>query len=79
MEKEEFETIVLNVFRTVLQNPALSAADDFFASDGDSMLAIEAAIQISESIGSETDITLIIMYPTAAELAGALADLKPVP
>lgn len=79
MENEELETIVLNVFRKVLQNPALSAADDFFASDGDSMLAIEAAIQISESIGSETDITLIIMYPTAAELAGALADLKPVP
>jgi acyl carrier protein len=77
MSTEDLQTVIQSVFRSVLENPTLFATDDFFACGGDSMLAVDATIKLSESIGREVDMTMIITYPTAAELAGALADMEP--
>ena len=65
---------IAEIFRTVLGNPTLTIDADFFGAGGDSLLAVEAVFQISRAVGSEVDMTLVFMYPTAESLADALVD-----
>lgn len=64
---------IAEIFRAVLGNPSLTIDEDFFGAGGDSLLAVDAVFQISRAVGSEVDMTLVFMYPTAESLADALA------
>lgn len=67
--------LVLSAYREVLKNPALSAQDDFFDSGGDSIAAMEVAEKTMATTGVELPIAWFFIYPTAEELAEAIAML----
>jgi amino acid adenylation domain-containing protein len=63
---------VLDVYREVLGDPALDATCDFFASGGDSLLAVRIAALLRDATGGDVPVAYVFMYPTPAELADAL-------
>lgn len=75
MPVETVESMVLDVFRSVLKDDSVSIDADFFESGGDSLLAIDAVARITQILGQEVDPVVIFMYPTPASCAAALADL----
>lgn len=71
----ELELLVLETFRTVVGDPHLGLADDFFIAGGHSLLAVQAETRLTNALGVEIPAGLLFLSPTAAELAAAVADL----
>lgn len=72
-------TVTLSAYRTVLGNPDISPDDDFFELGGDSVQAIEAVSMIEAAVGVEIPVAWFFTYPTAAELAEAIATTSDQP
>lgn len=66
-------SITLSAFRQVLGNPSVGPDDDFFELGGDSMQAIDAVALIEATVGVEIPTAWFFTFPTAAELASAIA------
>jgi nonribosomal peptide synthetase MxcG len=64
---------VLAAYRQTLNNTEITGEDDFFESGGDSVQVMKATELILEKTGIEVSLGLFFTYPTAAELATALA------
>ena len=77
MDQANVELAVVEVFREVLDAPALTVDDDFFAAGGDSLLAVLAVNRLGEVLGSSVDPMVVFMWPTAAGSAAALTDQDP--
>lgn len=73
MDGSSLETVVLEVFREILRQASLKPDDDFFDAGGDSLLAVDATIRLSEMTGSEVEVALLVTSPTAREFAIAIA------
>lgn len=63
---------VLAAYRQILENPEVTADDDFFEFGGDSIRAMNAIALVQEMIGAEISVGMFFTYPTAAELATAI-------
>lgn len=72
MDVSSLETVVLEVFRKILKQDSLQPDDDFFDTGGDSLLAVDATIRLSEITGSEVEVALLVTSPTAREFAIAI-------
>jgi AMP-binding enzyme/AMP-binding enzyme C-terminal domain/Phosphopantetheine attachment site len=68
----DIDGAVLGVYREVLGDPALEATCDFFASGGDSLLAVRIAALLGDAMGDDVPVAYVFMHPTPAELADAL-------
>ncbi len=69
------EHAILAAVRERLRDPGLDADADFFASGGDSLLAIEVALAIEKRTGLPVPIGALARFPTARALALHLCDL----
>jgi len=65
--------VTLAAYREVLANPDVTPDDDFFALGGDSAQAIDAVSIIEAAVGVEIPTAWFFAYPTAGELAEAIA------
>jgi Phosphopantetheine attachment site len=68
-EVDQVESMILGVFRSVLGNQSVGPEDDFFATGGDSLLAVDAAERIATALSAPLDPLTLFMYPTAAACA----------
>lgn len=68
------EETVANSFRAALQRPDLGLDDDFFASGGDSLLALEVAIELERLLGHSVPVALLGHAATPRQLAALLAE-----
>lgn len=66
------ERLVESVWRQVLLVESMGRNDDFFASGGHSLAAMEAISILSERLERKIEVTAIFRYPTVAEFAGFL-------
>jgi len=67
---------VARVWRDVLLLPVRSAKDDFFESGGDSLKAIEFALELERALGFEISLTLINEAPRFDQLCHALKERR---
>lgn len=72
MDDSSLEVTILEVFREILKQGSLEPDDDFFDSGGDSLLAADATIRLSEITGSDVEVALLVTSPTAREFAIAI-------
>ena len=63
---------VLAVYRKVLDDPSVSADDDFFELGGDSFQAMDIMTALEEATGKQISAGAIFAFPTAAGLARAI-------
>lgn len=64
---------VLAVLRTALRCPDFAADDDFFATGGNSLQAVTAAVELSERFGVEIGVRDLAGHPTATGLRRLIA------
>jgi acyl carrier protein len=70
---------IIAAFREVLRSEAVDASDDFFELGGDSLLGVQVAARLNETTGIDVPVALLFTYPTADELAGAIAHASTEP
>jgi hypothetical protein len=70
----EIESVILEIFRAILTNHSVGPEDDFFASGGDSLLAVDASERISQALSAPLDPLTLFMHPTASGCARAVVD-----
>ncbi len=64
---------VLAAYREILDDPHVSPDDDFFELGGDSFLAMGIMAALEEKTGKQVSPGAIFAFPTATELARAIA------
>ena len=77
------ESVVLDVFRRVLQQPAAGIHDDFFALGGHSLVIARLGVELHRALGVELPVQALFEHSSAAQLAAAIgaraAPEQPVP
>jgi nonribosomal peptide synthetase MxcG len=63
---------VLAAYRKALDDPSVSADDDFFELGGDSFQAMDIMTALEEATGKQISAGVIFAFPTAAGLARAI-------
>lgn len=71
------EQQVLDIWRDVLRQDAISTTSSFFDIGGDSLLLVEVRNRIKQKFGLQVATTTLFEYPTIASLAGFLARQQP--
>jgi hypothetical protein len=61
-----------DLFRRVLENPRVTAQDDFFHLGGDSLLATRVLSAVAREHGVELTFEDFLLAPTPAALAGTV-------
>ncbi|HLK02304.1 MAG TPA: phosphopantetheine-binding protein [Streptosporangiaceae bacterium] len=64
--------VVLAAYRRVLDDPSVSADDDFFELGGDSFQAMDIIAVLEETTGKQISAGAIFAFPTATGLAAAI-------
>jgi nonribosomal peptide synthetase MxcG len=70
--QESVLNVVLAAYRKVLDDPSVSADDDFFELGGDSFQAMGIMVALEEVTGKQVSAGAIFAFPTAAGLARAI-------
>lgn len=70
------ETIVCDVFASVLGHDRVGRLDNLFSLDGDSLGATQAANRLQNWLGFEVPVATLFRFPTAMLLSGALDGLR---
>lgn len=68
----ELEAILVHAWRNVLGLEDLAPEDDFFGSGGDSLRAVSLMAEISDELGQEVPLPLLLEHPTPRSMALAL-------
>ena len=67
---DSFEAALLTLWQQALNEPGLSADDDFFASGGDSLMAIRVLARVRRIVDRpELTLPYMLKYPSAAAFA----------
>ncbi|GAA0955115.1 hypothetical protein GCM10009554_62120 [Kribbella koreensis] len=74
----QHEQLVLDLFRTVLQDGSIGPDDDFFLYGGHSLLATQLVSQLQRDTGVLVPVSVVFAERTAAKLASAIAQLAPI-
>ena len=73
------EAAIARLMADVLRVPSVGAEDDFFEIGGESILALELSLRISDELQVEVRTDHIYRYASARELAAALPGLREAP
>jgi acyl-coenzyme A synthetase/AMP-(fatty) acid ligase len=68
------ETVLVDLFATVLGNEQAGATDGFFDLGGNSLQAMQLIAQLRATLAADLDITAVFLTPTPQQLAGLLRD-----
>lgn len=63
---------LVKIWRRLLSRPGADADSDFFVEGGDSLLAIELALEIERAVGRRIPVATVFNFPTPRTLAVAL-------
>ncbi len=66
------EKLLSGLWADILAVPEVGVDDDFFDLGGDSLRAVQLAARISEALGTDVSVKLIVAHPTVAGQADAL-------
>lgn len=74
--RDPLEVQLLGLWRDVLGRPTLGVGDDFFASGGHSLLAVELFQRMERALGRRLPLGLVVEAPTVAALAERLREVS---
>jgi non-ribosomal peptide synthetase component F/thioesterase domain-containing protein len=70
--RNEYETLLAEIWRDVFGLPAIGIHDDFFALGGNSLRAAEFVVRLEKESGITIDLSTIIVRPTIEALANEI-------
>ncbi|HEX3786511.1 MAG TPA: phosphopantetheine-binding protein [Pseudonocardiaceae bacterium] len=73
MAHDDLPALTLRVARDLLENNDLSLDDNFFATGGDSMLAMHLVGRLARVIGQRLRVSLLLENPVLADFVAAIA------
>jgi amino acid adenylation domain-containing protein len=68
------ETVLTDLFATVLGTERVGATDGFFAAGGNSLQAMRLITELRAALGTDLDITAVFLSPSPRQLATVLRD-----
>lgn len=68
------ETMLVDLYATVLGNDRIGAADSFFDAGGNSLQALQLIAQLYSTLAVDLDVSAVFLAPTAQQLAVVLRD-----
>ena len=67
--RNEVESVLLDIWKEVLEKDHISLTDNFFSLGGHSLLAIKVSSRVSKELGVKLDLKEIFDFPTISSLA----------
>jgi amino acid adenylation domain-containing protein len=68
------ETVLVDLYATVLGNEQIGAADSFFDAGGNSLQALQFVAQLYAALAVDLDVSAVFLAPTAHQLAAVLRE-----
>jgi amino acid adenylation domain-containing protein len=68
------ETVLVDLYATILANEQIGAADSFFDVGGNSLQALQLVAQLYATLAVDLDVSAVFLAPTARQLAAVLRD-----
>jgi amino acid adenylation domain-containing protein len=68
------ETMLVDLYATVLANERIGAADSFFDAGGNSLQALQLIAQLYSTLAVDLDVSAVFLAPTPQQLAAVLRD-----
>jgi acyl carrier protein len=68
------ETVLVDLYATVLNNEQVGAADSFFDAGGSSLQAMQLITQLRATLAVDLDVSAVFVTPTPQQLAALLRD-----
>ncbi|HEX9352704.1 MAG TPA: AMP-binding protein, partial [Streptosporangiaceae bacterium] len=68
------ETVLVDLYATVLGNEQVGAADSFFDTGGNSLQAMQLITQLRATLAVDLDVSAVFLAPTPRQLAALLRD-----
>jgi acyl-coenzyme A synthetase/AMP-(fatty) acid ligase len=68
------ETVLVDLYATILGNEQIGAADSFFDAGGNSLQALQLIAQLYAALAVDLDVSAVFLAPTAQQLAAVLRD-----
>jgi hypothetical protein len=68
------ETVVVDMYATLLNQDLVGAEDSFFDVGGSSLLAMQLVTRLRNDLAVDVDVPAIFLAPTPRQLAGLLRD-----
>ena len=68
------ETMLVDLYATVLANDRIGAADSFFDAGGNSLQALQLIAQLYSTLAVDLDVSAVFLAPTPQQLAAVLRD-----
>jgi amino acid adenylation domain-containing protein len=72
IKRPPVEEFIASVFQTTLELPYVASDDDFFELGGDSLRAVELALELEQHLGQSIPPAMLIQCPTPRAIADAL-------
>ncbi|HWF79283.1 MAG TPA: amino acid adenylation domain-containing protein [Streptosporangiaceae bacterium] len=68
------ETVLVDLYATILGDEQIGAADSFFDAGGNSLQALQLVAQLYAALAVDLDVSAVFLAPTARQLAAVLRD-----
>jgi amino acid adenylation domain-containing protein len=68
------ETVLVDLYATILGNEQIGAADSFFDAGGNSLQALQLIARLYAELAVDLDVSAVFLAPTAQQLAAVLRD-----
>jgi hypothetical protein len=68
------ETVLVDLYATILGNERLGAADSFFDAGGNSLQALQLIAELYSALAVDLDVSAVFLNPTPQRLADVLRD-----
>ncbi len=68
------ETVLVDLYATILGNDRIGAADSFFDAGGNSLQALRLIAQLYTALAVDLDVSAVFLAPTARQLAAVLRE-----
>jgi len=74
--RDELEQLLADIWQQCLGVPQVGIHDDFFALGGQSLMASQLMVRVSEALGADCTVDLLFSAPTIAALAERIVELE---